>query len=426
MSHMRIAPSTLSGTVCVPASKSVCHRAVICAGLAEGTSKISGILLSDDIIATMHAMEALGAVIRQEGDDTLIITGTTSIPSKPLTIDCNESGSTLRFLIPLGMNDQTTMTFTGKGQLVERPLHDYFNIFEEQQIAYQTKDGHLPLSVTGGLKPGQFRLRGDVSSQFVSGLLFALPRLDGDSSIIITTEMESQGYIDLTLAMLERFGIKIINNNYREFIVPGNQKYQSTDYRVEGDYSQVAFWLVAGTLCNPIRCTGLNPHSLQGDKVIVDLIQQMGGKLTIEADSITASPAITHSIEIDASQCPDLVPILTVLAAVSNGITRIIKAGRLRIKECDRLKAIAQELNKLGADIREHEDSLTIVGCPTLKGGVVHSWHDHRIAMALAIASTLCQTMVTIEHSECVSKSYPDFWKDFHMLGGKNHECNVG
>lgn len=424
MSDMRITPSTLAGTVCVPASKSVCHRAVICAGLAEGTSTISGILLSDDIIATMHAMEALGAVIHQEGD-TLTITGTDCKQSKPCEIACNESGSTLRFLIPLGLTNQT-MTFTGKGQLGERPLHDYFNIFDEQQITYQTTDGHLPLSVTGTLKPGQFRLRGDVSSQFVSGLLFALPRLHGDSSIIITTEMESQGYIDLTLAMLERFGIKIINNDYREFIVPGNQKYQSTDYRVEGDYSQVAFWLVAGTLNNPIHCTGLNPHSLQGDKVIIDLIQQMGGNLKIEADSITASPATTKSIEIDASQCPDLVPILTVLAAVSDGTTHIIKAGRLRIKECDRLKAIAQELNKLGADVIENEDSLTIHGRPHLTGGVVHSWDDHRIAMALAVASTVCQTSVTIEHSQCVSKSYPDFWQDFHMLGGKNNECNLG
>ncbi|WP_378956080.1 3-phosphoshikimate 1-carboxyvinyltransferase [Pelosinus sp. sgz500959] len=424
MSDMHIAPSSLAGTVRVPSSKSVCHRAVICAGLAEGTSKITGVLLSDDIIATMKAMEALGAVIHQE-NDTLIITGTNCIQSTPLEIACNESGSTLRFLIPLGLNNQT-MTFTGKGQLVERPLHDYFNIFDKQQIAYQTTDGHLPLSVTGALKPGEFRLRGDVSSQFVSGLLFALPRLPGDSSIIITTEMESKGYIDLTLSMLKRFGIKIINNNYREFIVPGNQKYQSTDYCVEGDYSQVAFWLVAGTLGNPVRCTGLDPHSLQGDKVIIDLIEQMGGKLKIETDSITASPAITKSIVIDASQCPDLVPILTVLAAVSDGTTQIIRAGRLRIKECDRLKAIAQELNKLGADIQENEDSLTINGRPCLTGGVVHSWHDHRIAMALAIASVACQTPVTIKHSECVSKSYPDFWQDFHMLGGKNNERHVG
>lgn len=424
MSTIRITPSDLTGEVCVPTSKSVCHRAVICAGLAAGTSRISGILLSDDIIATMHAMEALGAVIRQEGD-TLIITGTDCAKPVHHVIACNESGSTLRFLIPLGLNNQT-MTFTGKGQLVERPLNDYFNILDEQKIAYQTTDGHLPLSVTGALKPGQFRLRGDVSSQFVSGLLFALPRLEADSSIIITTELESQGYIDLTLSMLARFGIKIINNNYREFIVPGNQKYQSTNYHVEGDYSQVAFWLVAGTLGSPICCTGLNPHSLQGDKVILELIQQMGGKLTIDTDSVQASIAITKGIEIDASQCPDLVPILAVLASVSEGTTRIIRAGRLRIKECDRLKAVTQELNKLGADIEEHEDSLTIYGRRLLKGGTVDSWHDHRIAMALAVASIACQTPVTIQHSECVSKSYPNFWQDFQMLGGKINECHMG
>ena len=424
MSDISIMPTPLTGTVKVPTSKSVSHRAVICAALAEGTSKLKGILVSDDLIATIAAMEALGAIIHQQ-DDTLIITGTDC--QKPLhnVIDCNESGSTLRFLIPLGLNGHTT-TFIGRGKLVERPLDDYFNILNEQQIPYQTTDGHLPLTVTGVLHPGIFHLRGDVSSQFVSGLLFALPRLAGDSSIIITTEMESKGYIDLTLAMLARFGIKVINQNYQKFIIPGKQKYQSTDYQAEGDYSQVAFWLAAGALGSPISSTGLHPDSLQGDKVIVDLIKEMGGKLIQKGNTIDSSPAITKGIVIDASQCPDLVPILTVLAAVSDGTTQIIRAGRLRIKECDRLKAITQELNKLGADVEEYEDSLTIHGRRQLIGGVVDSWHDHRIAMALAIASITCKQPVTIQHSECVSKSYPDFWQDFQMLGGKIHERHVG
>jgi len=424
MGDTTVIPSTLTGEVCIPASKSVCHRAVICAGLSEGTSRISGILLSDDIIATMQAMEALGAVIQQEGD-TLIITGTDCKRPLKQEIVCNESGSTLRFLIPLGLNDQN-MTFTGKGKLVERPLDDYFAILDEQKIEYQTNQGHLPLSVKGRLTAGQFRLRGDVSSQFVSGLLFALPRLDGDSSIIITTEMESQGYIDLTLAMLAHFGIQVINNNYREFIVPGNQTYRATDYHVEGDYSQVAFWLAAGTIGSSIHCTGLNPDSLQGDKVILDLIKKMGGNLEGKPSSTLAHPATTKGIIIDASQCPDLVPILTVLAAVSEGTTQIVNAARLRIKESDRLKAIAEELNKLGALVEEHEDSLTIHGRPTLTGGIVDSWKDHRIAMALAVASIKCQQPVTIKHSECVSKSYPDFWRDFQMLGGKINECHLG
>jgi len=425
MSDTTVFPSPLTGDVCIPASKSVCHRAVICAGLSEGTSRISGILLSDDIIATMQAMEALGAVIRQEGD-TLIITGTDCKNPVQNEITCNESGSTLRFLIPLGLKGQK-MTFTGKGKLVERPLHDYFAILDEQKIEYQTNHGHLPLTVNGRLQSGQFRLRGDVSSQFVSGLLFALPLLEGDSSIIITTEMESQGYIDLTLAMLAHFGIEVINKNYQEFIVPGNQKYRATDYHVEGDYSQVAFWLTAGTIGSPIHCAGLNPSSLQGDKVILDLIKEMGGNLEEKSNSTIAHPTTTKGIIIDASQCPDLVPILTVLAAVSEGTTQIIKAGRLRIKESDRLKAIAQELNKLGAHVLENEDSLTIHGRPGLVGGcVVDSWKDHRIAMALAVASIKCQQPITIRHSECVSKSYPDFWQDFQSLGGKVNECHLG
>lgn len=424
MSDIRITPSTLTGNVSVPTSKSVCHRAVICAALAEGTSVLRGILVSDDLVATIQAMEAFGAIIRQE-DGNLIITGTDC--TKPLhhIIACNESGSTLRFLIPLGLNNQA-MTFTGQGRLVERPLDDYFNILDEQQISYQTADGHLPLSVAGTLKPGTFHLRGDVSSQFVSGLLFALPRLEGDSTIIITTELESQGYIDLTLSMLKRFGIEITNNNYREFVIAGNQKYRSTDYHAEGDYSQVAFWLAAGTMGAPIRCLGLNPDSLQGDRAIIPIIQKMGGHLQLEENSLHAYPAQTKGIVIDASQCPDLVPILTVLAAVSEGTTQIVRAGRLRIKESDRLHAMAQELNKLGADVEEHEDSLTIHGHAFLTGGTVDSWRDHRIAMALGIASIKCREPLTIKHSECVSKSYPDFWRDLQMLGGKINECHMG
>lgn len=424
MSHIQITPAPLMGDVCVPTSKSVCHRAVICASLAEGTSILSGILVSDDLIATIRAMEALGAVIRQE-EGKLIITGTDCTKPVHHIIACNESGSTLRFLIPLGLNDQA-MTFTGKGRLVERPLDDYFHILDEQQIAYQTTDGHLPLSVAGTLKPGKFELRGDVSSQFVSGLLFALPRLDGDSTILITTELESKGYIDLTLSMLAHFGIEVINNNYREFVVPGNQKYRSTDYHAEGDYSQVAFWLTAGTIGAPVRCFGLNPDSLQGDKVIIPIIQKMGGHLQLEEDSLHAYPAQTKGIVIDASQCPDLVPILTVLAAVSEGTTQIIRAGRLRIKESDRLHAMAHELNKIGANVEEHEDSLTIHGHAYLTGGTVDSWQDHRIAMALGIASIKCRQPLTIKHSECVSKSYPDFWRDLQLLGGQINECHMG
>lgn len=417
MATITIIPNLLSGNIHIPPSKSLSHRAVICAALANGTSCIKGLIFSDDITATINAMKALGTEISQEKDSVLIRSNGSLTPQKNI-IDCCESGSTLRFLIPLALTNHS-ITFTGRGQLIERPLDTYYEIFDEQQIAYQTTQGNLPLSVTGQLKPGHFRLRGDISSQFITGLLFTLPRLESNSKIHLTTPLESQGYIDLTLAMLERFGIHVTNNDYQEFIIPGNQRYTSQNYHVEGDYSQAAFWLAAGLIGSSVCCLDLNPHSVQGDKVIIDILNKLGGNITFGLNSITATPSKTSGIEINAAQCPDLVPILAVLAAVSEGTTHIVQAGRLRLKESDRLHAITQELNKLGANIHEGSDFLTIQGRKELTGGIVDSWNDHRIAMALAIASLRCHESVTIRNSSCVNKSYPDFWKDFADLGGR-------
>ncbi|MBU2700862.1 3-phosphoshikimate 1-carboxyvinyltransferase [Sporomusaceae bacterium BoRhaA] len=417
MATITIIPNLLSGNIHIPPSKSLSHRAVICAALANGTSCIKGLIFSDDITATIDAMKALGTEISQEKDSVLIRSNGSLTPQKDI-IDCCESGSTLRFLIPLALTNHS-ITFTGRGKLIERPLDTYYKIFDEQQIAYQTTQGNLPLSVTGQLKPGYFRLRGDISSQFITGLLFTLPRLESNSKINLTTPLESQGYIDLTLTMLERFGIHVTNNDYQEFIIPGNQRYTSQNYHVEGDYSQAAFWLAAGLIGSSVCCLDLNPHSVQGDKVIIDILNKLGGNITFGTNSITATPSKTSGIEINAAQCPDLVPILAVLAAVSEGTTHIVQAGRLRLKESDRLHAITQELNKLGADIHEGSDFLTIQGRKELTGGIVDSWNDHRIAMALAIASLRCHESVTIQNSSCVNKSYPDFWKDFAELGGK-------
>jgi len=424
MTNITIIPHSLSGNIHIPPSKSLSHRAVICAALANGASRIKGLIFSDDITATMNAMRALGTEIFQE-NDSLIIHSTGILTPQKSIIDCCESGSTLRFLIPLALTNDP-ITFVGRGKLIERPLNTYYKIFDEQQIAYKTTHGHLPLSVTGQLKPGHFRLRGDISSQFITGLLFTLPRLESDSKIDLTTPLESQGYIDLTLSMLEHFGIHVTNNHYQEFIIPGNQHYTNQNYCVEGDYSQAAFWLTAGLLGSSICCLDLNPHSVQGDKVIIDILNKLGGNITFGTNSITATPSKTSGIEINAAQCPDLVPILAVLAAVSQGTTHIVQAGRLRLKESDRLHAITQELNKLGADIHEGSDFLTIHGRERLTGGIVDSWNDHRIAMALAIASLRCQEPVTIQNSNCVNKSYPDFWKDFAELGGKLNECYMG
>jgi len=226
--------------------------------------------------------------------------------------------------------------------------------------------------------------------------------------------------------VLSKFGVKIENNNYREFKVKGNQHYIKRDYRVEGDFSQAAFYLAAGVLGGEVECTDLNMESLQGDRIIVDIIKNMGGKITLDNGILKASKSNLKGTIIDASQCPDLVPIAAVLAALSEGTTEIINAGRVRIKESDRLKAMATELNKIGADVIEREDSLLIHGKPWLKGGIVSSWNDHRIAMAMAIASIRCTEKLIIEDSGAVKKSYPQFYEDFKSLGGKVNERTMG
>ncbi|EGO65177.1 3-phosphoshikimate 1-carboxyvinyltransferase, partial [Acetonema longum] len=339
--------------------------------------------------------------------------------------DCGESGSTLRFLIPLALLGEQKVTFHGRGRLAQRPLDEYAAICRRQGLLWESGGG-LPLTVQGRLQPGRFMLRGDISSQFLSGLLFALPLLAGDSEIHITTPLESKGYVDLTLAALADHGVTVSHREYREFHIRGGQTYQPRNSAVEGDFSQAAFWLVAGTIGAAVNCHALAAASLQGDKAVIELLNAAGGAIRWTEGICTASPAVTYGTVIDAADCPDLVPVLAVMASVSQGETRIIRAGRLRIKESDRLAATARELGKLGADIREEGDSLVICGKPALEGGEVDSWQDHRIAMALAIASIRCRQPVLLHGAECVSKSYPGFWQDFISLGGILHERSVG
>lgn len=423
---VRIKPHKLKGRLNVPPSKSLCHRAVIGASLSGGVSNLENILFSDDIRATIRAMEKLGSKIERVGEAGLKIEGSFINDLDRLEINCKESGSTLRFLIPISLLSQGQVVFNGEGELRSRPLDPYYSIFDEQGIEYKTDSGKLPLEIKGELRSGEFKLAGDISSQFVTGLLFALPLLEGDSKIAIVGDLESKGYVDLTIDVLEEFGIEIENKNYKQFLIKGRQAYKARDHRVEGDFSQAAFWMVAAILGGQIESGSLNPDSLQADKAIVDLILKMGGDLSFQDGFFIAKESKTHGITIDASQCPDLVPILAVLAALSKGRTKIINAARLRIKESDRLKAISSELNKLGADVKEVGDSLVIDGVKSLKGGQVDSWKDHRIAMALAIASIKCKEELVITNSHAVTKSYPHFWEDFKKLGGRLDEFNMG
>lgn len=426
MKCIKIEPNFLRGKLNIPPSKSLCHRAIIGASLTNEESIIHNMIFSEDIVSTCEGMKILGSKIDRIDDSSLIIKGNKPLGLNEETIDCSESGSTLRFLIPIALTHYSKVKFVGKGKLVSRPLDTYYKIFEKQNILYSNNKGNLPLTIEGKLKPGTYEIEGNISSQFITGLLFTLPLLDGDSKITITTNLESKGYVDLTLDILKKFDIKIINNKYSEFIIRGNQSYKAIDYRVEGDFSQAAFWLVGGILGEEIICTDLNMESLQADRVILDIINEMGGSLALENSNIKASKSHTKGITVDASQCPDLVPALTVLAALSDGETRIINATRLRIKESDRLKAISSELNKLGADVKETQDGLIINGKESLTGGTVESWNDHRIAMSLAIASIRCKEPVIIRNSDAVKKSYPYFWEDFKKLGGKVNEFELG
>ncbi|MBP7174747.1 MAG: 3-phosphoshikimate 1-carboxyvinyltransferase [Thermoclostridium sp.] len=425
MKNLTIRPSRLSGTIHIPPSKSMAHRAISCAFLSEGESRIDNVELSDDIIATCRAVEALGGdmdILESTipGRKILVIRGKGTVKIKRKLINCGESGTTARFIIPITRLTADEVVITGEGKLSERPFGVFYEIFDTQKIQYQTQSGMLPLTLNGAIKPGCFSIRGDVSSQFISGLLLALPLLPGDSVIMLTTPLESIGYIEMTIQMQKMFGIRIeFERAENKFLIPGWQKYKPQHYQVEGDWSQAAFWLAAGVFSGPVSIDGLNPDSLQGDKIIEAFLQQMGANLSWKENLLVAQESRLNGIQMDVSQCPDLVPVLAILGSVADGNTEIMNAARLRIKECDRLKAITTELKAMGAKITEYEDSLSIDGKQKLMGGRVYGWNDHRIVMASAIAAATCEKNTTIEGSQAVNKSYPSFWEHYHRLGGK-------
>ncbi len=395
-----IIPKKLRGTVTVPPSKSQAHRAVIAACLAGGTSSIANIAFSEDISATTLAMEAFGATISRT-ESCLTVKGTIPCPCKGTIIDCNESGSTLRFLIPLAWIAGKEVTFTGKGRLMSRPLDPYFALCEEEDIAFSRTDSTVTFS--GKLRGGTYRLPGNISSQFITGLLFALPLLETDSTLELTTPVESVGYIQMTLDILRSFGIAVdCSDDYRKYTICGNQHYKPCHLIVEGDYSQAAFYLCANAMGSQVDVQGLLPDSSQGDREILSILQRFGKPM--------------RGITIDVSQIPDLVPVLAVLATQAEGTTKIVNAARLRIKESDRLATTTDMLTRFGADICETEDALIIHGKTPLAGCMVDAFNDHRIAMAAAIAATVAEGNVTVMGAECVAKSYGNFWQDYKKL----------
>lgn len=422
-----IQPSKLSGSVKAIASKSHAHRILICAALSDKDSYVICEEASEDIKATVACLNELGAVIERKKDGFLVHTiSKNNINEKDMdehNIDCNESGSTLRFLLPIVATLDNKTNIYSRGRLPYRPLSP---LYEElvNHGAKISKQGKVPLRVKGKICSGEYVLPANISSQYISGLLFALPLLDGDSVITLTDKIESKSYIDMTIDVLKIFGIDIKWNDNKIY-VRGNQSYISPGkIVVEGDWSNIAFWLCAGALGDDeIKCTNLNFNSLQGDKAIVKLLEKFGSIIKVyEENDIKNSVGIKQDsrkgIIIDANNIPDLVPILALVASVSNGITRIINASRLRLKESDRIESVVTTLKKLGADITETEDGMIIVGKEYLEGGEVDSYNDHRIAMMSAIASVVSKNPVIINDAGAVNKSYSGFYEDYEKLGG--------
>ena len=420
MKEMRITPARLQGTVSVPPSKSYSHRALICAAMAGEGARVIHSGDSRDIEATKRVLEGLGKKYISDGNDGGFFLET---KAKEAPLSCGESGSTLRFMIPLALVFRDHAEFVGEGRLMERPLDPYYPIFEQCGIIYRKEETRL--SLEGRLKSGVFHLPGNLSSQFVSGLLMSLPLLSGDSRIILDSPLESTAYVDMTIDVMKRFGVTafIEGSGYH---IPGNQTYRPTRYTVEGDYSQAAFFLAAGALGGDVICTGLPEDSIQGDRVILPILEEAGATIRWVDHGLRATGGVLTSFRADVSECPDLAPILAVLAAYSEGESLIYNAGRLRFKESDRLSAIAAELTNIGALVTEGEDFLRISGKPSLPGGSVLSHNDHRIAMSLAIASERCTGPMILGGGECVSKSMPDFWDLFCQLGGNVDERNMG
>lgn len=385
----KIAPGPLCGVVAAIPSKSMAHRLLICNALSGGHGTVVCHGTSRDIEATEACLKAL-----HTGD----------------RLPCGESGSTLRFLLPVAAALEKPVEFLMQGRLPQRPLSPLDTQLEAHGV-HLSRPAPDILRCEGRLTPGAYTLPGDVSSQYISGLLFALPLLESPSTLTVTGRMESAPYVAMTLDALRQFGVAIAVQG-QTFQIPGGGYGAGKTVQVEGDWSNAAFWLCAGALGAPVTVTGLRENSLQGDRAVCEILSRFGAVV----NGTTVSPAPLRAMEIDASAIPDLVPVLAVVAAAATGTTCFTNAQRLRLKESDRIASVLQMLKNLGADARETADGLVVHGGRCLRGGTVDSCNDHRIAMAAAIASILCEDTVCITGAEAVEKSYPGFWADFAAL----------
>ncbi len=412
---VHISANQFSGTVAAPSSKSYAHRMLICASLSDGPSDIFCSTISADIQATINCLEALGAEITICRDRIAVSPlDKDSARNRECMLDCGESGTTFRFLLPIICALGCKAKFLLHGRLAERPILPLMEELSAHGAKFILQDKSTLLA-EGPLSNTDFKIDGGISSQFISGLLMTLP-LCGGGNIHVMGEIQSSPYVAITVDCLLKAGLDVaVDNN--DFSVRG--EYKAKRWNVEGDWSNAAFWLCAGAFAeNSVSVSGLNRGSLQGDRRIVELLAQFGAKIDSSGDLITIYPQDLHSIDIDAKNIPDLIPALCVCASAAKGETIIYNAERLRYKESDRLMAAAEVIRLLGGKIEEFSDGLTIRGDPGFHNADVDAWNDHRIAMMASIAAIRSKNGVTLHGAECVKKSYPRFFKDYQILGG--------
>jgi len=404
-------PKPLSGQVAAIPAKAEAHRALIAAALADRPTLVRNLSnLSNDIHATLEALCALGASFTTL-EDGILMRPIVDVP-QTTTVDCGESGSTLRFLVPVISaltHGKSTVRVTGGGRLPERPMEDLLRVLRAHGAVI---DGdRVPFDVTGELTAGVYELPGNVSSQYVTGLMFALPLLRGDSEIRLTTPLESTGYVEMTKRTLSMFGVQA------EGVVKGGQIYRSPgEITVGGDWSNAAMWLAAGALGGPVTVTGLDLESAQGDKAILDILQRFGASVEVRQNAVTVSGGRLKAIKLDMRDIPDLLPVLSIVAAVADGETRFVNAGRLRLKESDRLATVAALLTALGGKVEDGPDWLAVKGGNRLKGGCCDVANDHRLVMAAVLSSAISETPVEFDGFQAINKSYPTFMEDYRKL----------
>ncbi|MEM2393217.1 MAG: 3-phosphoshikimate 1-carboxyvinyltransferase [Candidatus Bathyarchaeia archaeon] len=414
-------PQNLGGEVEAPPSKAYTHRMLIAALLSNGVSRIENYLISNDTLATLDAIEAFGAEVRRN-ENFIEVRGVKQLKTPEKPVNCRESGATLRFMVPVAALAHGDTIFTMGPSLAKRPLIPLLQSLEQLGVKTYYQIGGSTVKVQGGgINGGKTTLRGDISSQFISGLLFACPMARKDTEIILTTPVESKGYIQMTGEILSKHNIKVfISEDFRLLKVPCHQNYKPCNHVVPGDFSSAAYLLAAAAITSSkITVKNLDYKSKQDDKAIVEVLEQAGFKVRIKVESIEVEGVLSKPITVDARDVPDLVPACTAIACYTNGVSKIYNAKRLRYKESDRLEAIYTELKKMGADIIMDENTLTIKGSRPMHGAIIDPHNDHRIAMACAAAALGAIGETKILNAECVGKSYPTFFRHLKLLGAK-------